>query len=218
VERPQGADASIGQTLHRDMVMGSVDTERDKYRRVWALDTYRTHSPGQDAVRSFLSGCGWHQGDTIACLGCGTGREAVGLSNAGLKPTLFDLIPEAVEVQGFPFHEVNLWDLPEGIPVFDWLYSVDVLEHIPPEHIPSTLEGFARITGKGGYIQVACAPDGWGKRIGEELHLTVRPPKWWLKQLSEWWPTEYNGNIVLRNLPRDSFTIGEPHAKRNGPL
>lgn len=188
----------------------TLEKERHKYRRMWAQNSYRQYSPGADAVESFLKECNWKPGETVADLGCGTGRAAKGLSEAGLKPTLFDMIPEAVETKEFPFHEVNLWDLPRELQPFDWIFCVDVLEHIPPEHIEPTLKGLNSLTRKGGYIQVCCVPDGCGRSIGEELHLTINPPEWWLEQLSQRWPTRFLGEIMLRNLPRTPFAVGPP--------
>lgn len=182
--------------------------EQDKYRRMWAQPSYRNWSPGADAVPAFLDGQLWQPGDTLGDMGCGTGRAGKLLSQKGLAVTLVDFCRGACEVEGLPFVEAVLWDLPP-LGKFDWLYCVDVLEHIPTSKVAATLDNLAAVTRKGGYLQISLQRDSCGSLIGETLHLTVQPFEWWAAQVVMRWP-------VLASQDRNAtacFLIGAPYAQ-----
>ena len=167
--------------------MTTIEAERDKYSRMWAHEAYRRSSPGERSATHFRSRIAPARGDTVIDLGCGTGRGGAALAAKGFNVTLFDLVPSAVdEGVSLPFIEGNLWDLPV-LPVFDWIFCTDVLEHIPPEHVDAALKGMAKITGKGGFLTIAHFQDGFGNVIGERLHLTVEPPDWWRPRIEKFW-------------------------------
>jgi len=178
---------------------------------MWTHNSYRVHSPGADTVEWFLSKVKWTPGDTIIDLGCGTGRAGEKLASKGLQVRLLDFCKDAVEVD-LPFTDACLWSLPPGLPRFDWIYCADVLEHIPREYLGKVFDSIASLTIRGGYIQVATAPDGCGKIIGETLHLTVEPSAWWYEQIKLRWNMATNDDEVVRNLARARFIIGEPYA------
>ena len=71
--------------------------------------------------------------------------------------------------------------------MFDWIYCVDVLEHLPTEQIDAALDGFTHITRHGGFLQIALFEDGCGNLIGETLHLTVQPYAWWHEKIAARW-------------------------------
>jgi len=160
--------------------------ERDKYRRIWAVPQYRRSSPGERAADGFLKAFKWQKGQTLIDLGCGTGRASRIFSKAGLDVTMLDFCPTAPEVD-LPFVEANLWELPDSLPKFDWIFSVDVLEHLPEDFVGPALDNMARITNLGGYLQVATFEEAFGSMIGEVLHLTVKHFPWWKEQVKMRW-------------------------------
>lgn len=186
--------------------MTIADQELSKYQRMWAHPSYRHGSPGERAVNDFLKGCAWKPGDTLTDVGAGTGRAGRKLAAQGLRVTLLDCCPEANETD-LPCRQVILWDLPASIPRFDWIYCVDVLEHIPPEYVGSTLDALAAITIKGGYLQIALFNDGFGKLIGERLHLTVKPLDWWKPHISARWS---DVTVLPSNGSYAKFVMGAP--------
>ena len=167
--------------------MTTAEREQQKYRRMWAHDQYHFASPGERAVQTFLNVCQPPAGDSLVDIGAGTGRAGQKLSHAGLRVTLLDCCPEANETP-LPCLEVILWDLPATLPRFDWIYCVDVMEHIPTEYVEQTLDHMVKLTGKGGYLQVCCVPDNCGKLIKETLHLTIQPAEWWAQHVAARWP------------------------------
>lgn len=153
-------------------------TEYSKYRKMWTFPEYHQYSPGEAAVPIFLERTGWSLGDTVLDMGCGTGRAGAALKAAGLNVYLVDLCPEAVEVTNLTFLQMCLWNIPAWVKA-DWIFCVDVLEHIPFKFMSDTIFQLARATRYGGYIQIACFEDSCGNLIGEKLHLTVKDPSWW---------------------------------------
>jgi SAM-dependent methyltransferase len=181
-------------------MMDWATTEREKYRRMWAEPCYHVGSPGERAVPLCLASLPMQPGETVVDAGAGSGRGAVLLEKAGLAVTLLDFCHTAVEppAQHLPYIDALLWDLPPLS--FDWVYCVDVLEHIPPVHVEQVLDGLARIATKGMYLQICCVDDNCGRAIGETLHLTVHPPAWWHPLVAARWP-------ILADLSRGCYAI-----------
>jgi SAM-dependent methyltransferase len=188
--------------------LGTLEAELEKYRKAWALPEYRQWSPGADAVHVFLENTPWKPGDTIVDVGCGTGRAAIKLRDAGLRPWLLDFCAEAIEVQDLPFININIWESFD-VGYFDWIYCVDVLEHLPSDKINSSLRAMFMMGRKGGYLQIACFPDSCGSLIGETLHMTVQPPEWWHEKVSQKWKI----NKDLSDASYARFIIGLPSKK-----
>jgi ubiquinone/menaquinone biosynthesis C-methylase UbiE len=186
----------------------NIEQEKERYQFMWASGRYRRNSPAMRHVNHFLFTSRRAPGDTLIDLGCGMGHAGKRLSKY-LHVFLFDLVHQAVEVEGLPFIEGNIWDL-SALPVFDWVYCCDVLEHIPPERVDETLTGMARITRKGGIATVSHLPSpmsdfGITER-NEELHLTVESSDWWTEKIGKLWHIK---NIET-NWRDSQFTLGPP--------
>lgn len=192
--------------------MDLATTERTKYQRMWRESAYRQWSPGGASVPQFLEGVTWQPGQTVVDLGCGTGRAADLMASRGLSVTLVDFCREAVERGSPDFIDANLWDLPPSLGPFDWIYCVDVLEHLPTEHIDTALDGFARITRLGGFLQIALFEDHCGTLIGETLHLTIQPHEWWREKIASRWTIlgDGEGKDVRGNDGYSKFLLGAP--------
>ena len=178
--------------------MNEMDRERDKYRRMWARPEYRVSSPGETAVAKFASLV--PREGTILDVGCGTGRAALVLEALGWDVAMNDLVWEAVdeEAKHIRFYEGPIHELTNM--QFDWIYCVDMLEHVPPTLVETTLDAICDIACVGAFLQISCSPDGCGALIGETLHLTIRPPEWWYTQVTERWR-------VRADLSYDNYAI-----------
>lgn len=130
------------------------------------------------------------QGQSVIDFGCGVGRSSFFFLEKGLDVTLFDLCREALDPQvellvqkkQVDFEIGCLWNLTIKRP-FDWVFSFDVLEHLPEEKVEKSLENMAFSMKKGGYFGVALVEDQLGKKIGEKLHLCVKPVSWWKEKI-----------------------------------
>lgn len=169
---------------------------------MWAVKDYRSNSPGEQLVGYFLKNITYATGETLIDLGCGTGRAGQKLAQAGFAVTLLDHCESALDAKvmasELPFIEANLWEMPELIP-YDWFYCCDVMEHIPPERVPEVLHNCAQVAHRG-FFQIAMFDDGFGDRIGEKLHLTVKPESWWQSALKEHFHVEQAGVLSYKRL------------------
>jgi len=156
--------------------------EREKYQKIWSFPEYRRYSPGESSAPRAFDKLSMRSGQTLYDMGCGTGRAGQWFANKGLDVTLVDFAPNAPEVD-LPFIEACLWGLPD-MPIVDYVYCTDVLEHIPPEKVDDVIAGLKSV-GKRLYLQIHCNEDGFGSLINERLHLTVQPPKWWVSKFPD---------------------------------
>lgn len=150
--------------------------EQRKYERMWGEAAYRERSPGERIAQ-----IAWDEmkpEGTMCDFGCGTGRAANWFAQRGIEVTGFDIAGNAMTEHSGPFVQGTLWDMPE-FGEFDYGYCCDVMEHLPPETIEASLNGIASRVRKAAFFQIALFECHMGKTIGEHLHLTVRPAKWW---------------------------------------
>lgn len=193
--------------------MHSPESEKQKYEKIWAVPGYRVNSPGEGLVDRFSAVAS--RGSLID-LGCGTGRAGVKLWHLGFDVTLFDLTKTALDKttiqSGLPFIEGSLWGSWLFAAPFDWIYCTDVLEHIPPERIDETLDNMAKLTRRGGFLQIAMFEDGFGSYIGDRLHLTIQSADWWMEKISSRWEVKFfesaGGRLIV--------FLGRSHGESKG--
>lgn len=72
---------------------------------------------------------------------------------------------------------------------YDLVTCTDVMEHVEREYVEEVLRELAEATGKVLFIDIACYPTGrkfWeGPYKGEDMHITIRSPNWWIKMADE---------------------------------
>ena len=163
------------------MAMSLAADEQAKYEDTWNIPDYRKHSPGAVVIQDFFDKLKPRVGQSAIDFGCGTGRVCNMMRQAGLEVVGVDIAENAVsENNGWTFHLGCIWDL--KLPAkADFIFSADVLEHIPTNMVDDTLANMAAHMGMGGYLQIAHFPDsGWNTGV---LHLTVEEPGWWLEKI-----------------------------------
>lgn len=185
-------------------------TERDKYIKMWQREEYRTVSPGEYAVATFLD-CAKVQGaGPVIDFGCGTGRGGLALARAGLEVVLVDFVSAARdhEAMALPFLE---WDLTLPCPLrAPYGFCCDVMEHIPTPDVRAVVQTILQSV-ETCFFQISTQPDALGALIGQELHVTVQPPEWWRQQIEacggviEW---EHVGPDEVQVLVRRSIKEG----------
>lgn len=122
-----------------------------------------------------------HGTTTMLDYGCGKARgyternyhEAWG----GIMPTLYD--------PGVP----KFSDKPTG--QFGGVICSDVMEHLAEDQVPGILDDLIGYVEPGGwlFLGISCRPANKlfkdGVLAGQNMHLTVRPPSWWIRQIDE---------------------------------
>ena len=164
--------------------------EKNKYERMWAVSGYRARSPGERCLGEFLLAANPPAGATILDLGVGCGRAAARLQAKGYKITGVDLTDTCLDKEvreTFNFVQASLWDLPPNLNG-DYGYCTDVMEHIPPEKVDDVIREQIRVCNIGCFYQIATFEDSFGRRIGDVLHLTIKPTNWWHDRLIQLWP------------------------------
>lgn len=156
--------------------------ERDRYRLMWAIDSYRDRSPGENAVPMILEHL--NPDSLVLDFGCGTGRASLALAKAGIDVLLIDFADNArdEEAINLPFLE---WDLTHPLPPHaHYGICCDVMEHIPTADVPTVLRNITDAADNV-FFQISTVPDDFGCMIGGPLHLTVKPHAWWHEQLQQ---------------------------------
>ena len=182
--------------------------EKRKYEKVWGNEQYRVTSPGNSSVADFLSFIKSRKlpSDSLIDFGCGTAIAAIPFLEAGFKVSLVDIAENCLNdniraltflsPELITFFLAPLWELPSSLEKSDWIYCIDVLEHLPPERVDKSLREMAKKTKKGGALQVFLLDEEMGRKIGEKLHLTIRPLDWWLEKISCYWHIEEVYSII----------------------
>lgn len=98
---------------------------------------------------------------------------------------------------------INEWvDYDPGVPEidtlpnrrFDMVVSTDCLEHVEPTHIEAVIAQIGSRAGKVVALDIPCYETGSkfmeGPYLGEDMHLIVKPPKWW-KMMTDKYLTDF---------------------------
>jgi SAM-dependent methyltransferase len=192
----------ISEDFVRAILEDAPTDEEMKYEKCWALDAYRSYSPGEHLVDSFLEAVGpVRKGTTIIDWGCGTGRAGLKLYEAGFDVTLVDfakncLDPDIAELakdnDRLRFFQQDLTKKCDLKAQFG--FNTDVMEHIPEDDVDTVLGNILSCSEKV-FFQISTQPDGFGEHpeIDDDLHLTVHGYFWWLKKFLD------HATVVLRS-------------------
>lgn len=162
--------------------MITAQSEQIKYERMHQVPGYSA-GPGASYVPCLLNYL--EKGDSVIDFGCGSGEAGRLLAHLQYKVLNVD-ITNAVRYSGVPFIRASLHELPDDLPKATWGFCTDVMEHLPEEWVAPALNGM-RGRVKSIFFSISGVPDGWGKHIGERLHLTVKPVEWWIERISKHW-------------------------------
>ncbi len=176
--------------------MSLVQTERETYETMWAVEAYAANSPGEQLVSIFqdmagrhspVGGATWLRSASVLDAGCGSGKGALALRKEGYAVTLCDLTQAGLvpEAKALPFHPVLLWD--DVVRVtgrHDYVYCCDVMEHIPPTFGMLVAHQMIKVARKGVFFSISLVPDVHGVWVGKSLHQNVQSFNAWRDQLA----------------------------------
>ena len=176
--RPRGA--AVNEPAAPVPAPSSIeDEERRKYEEIYSVG-YNHHAGLKDEIVAFLERY-TPEFETAIDLGCGNGKYAHFLQEKHGKMVLGVDIVEHLKFPNVRFLNKFAWDLDVAA---DFLYAIDLLEHVPETKVEATLRaiaGHARLF----FADVSTLKDKLGDKIGKRLHLTLRPPNWWVGRLAE---------------------------------
>lgn len=66
---------------------------------------------------------------------------------------------------------------------FDCLISNDVIEHIEPDYLDTTLKAMESYFTKSAYLLIACYPAKKRLPDGRNAHLVIENPDWWIEKI-----------------------------------
>lgn len=167
------------------MVDAIAAEEKAKYQKMWGFDSYRERSPGMRHLADALHRLKPIPNSSIVDLGCGTGRVSAALQAQGFNVTAVDIAANACTEFDGEFISACLWLLPADMGRFEYGFCADVLEHVPTDRIPLTLQKISEHV-ELVYFQIANFVCHEGDKIGEHLHLTVKPLAWWKAELQQY--------------------------------
>jgi hypothetical protein len=172
-------EADIEELLAMDDLAAA---EAEKYRRIWERPEYRRISPGMIECERAWTCAGMAPGATLTDFGAGTGRATAWFRDRGLDVLAVDHVDSALETS-VPMIVECLWSMSDAVPVSDYGFCCDVMEHIPPEKVAAVLAGIRARVRVGCWFRIATRIDQMGRLIGQPLHLTVRGGGWWRAQV-----------------------------------
>jgi SAM-dependent methyltransferase len=167
--------------------------EQRKYEKMWEIDDYRKISPGEQSAHKFLEVCNMPKNAECIDFGCGTGRGGLMIALFGQAiVTLVDFAENALDEDVVEITKTQpdrlKWvqaDLTKRLPVTaPYGYCTDVMEHLPPEEVDDAIRCMM-MAANHIFFQISTVDDVMGERIGEKLHLTVKPYEWWLKKFRD---------------------------------
>lgn len=182
--------------------------EKKKYEKMWDVPSYRHTSPGYICLEILFDHFGKEieSGQSITDFGCGMGLTTMTFLEKGLKVQLVDIATNCLQDKieallllasdKVSFTQASLWDLPKSLPPTDWIYCVDVLEHIPTEKVDDCLIHMKNRCLKGGVLQVFLIDEPYGDLIEEKLHLTIKPLEWWKEKISKYFHIDAIAPII----------------------
>ena len=147
--------------------------EREKYQAIWGRGDY-TSTTAINYAQSLVGKVGGY----VLEIGCGRGVSLDILNKDGCcKCTGVDITLVGCRSDA-PVFEAAAWNLPFPDKSFDYSFSTDTLEHIPPECIEATLKEIDRVTRNKTFHQIALVK-AVTEYQGSQVHLTVEPGEWW---------------------------------------
>ncbi|MFW6030996.1 MAG: methyltransferase domain-containing protein [Myxococcota bacterium] len=161
-----------------------VRSETEKYRLAHAKAYRDARSQGLQVAPYALRWARRLGARSVTDWGSGTGVARDLFRSSGFRSVGIDLVPEEAGDERAETWTGTIWDPPDDFPITDFAFSADVLEHLPPDKVLEAVASIRDHTRLGGWMQISTRPDRLGSKIGETLHLTVRPSGWWEAELS----------------------------------
>jgi len=171
-----------------------INQEKEKYTNAWQVGAEGQSRTEEHIIKYLLN---LDKNYKILELGCGNGYGVNYLRTNGFNVYGMDITSQVFN--GSPYLVQGcLWDLPFKDNEFDFVFSVDVLEHLPPNQVELAIKEIIRITKIKTLHCIATFKDN---RKGFIFHLTVQPIEWWKEKFNEL----NQKNVELEIIDRTQF-------------
>lgn len=171
-------------------------SEQEKYQAMWAEDSYRKLSPGEECVDLFLKLAQPAPDAWVYDFGCGTGRAGAKIAERCYVKML-DFAENCLDAEVRAKLNDKLRFIPhvdlatfDPFTFADYGFCTDVLEHIPPDQMDQVLRTV--LSPPKAFLQISLVPDNMGVLIGQPLHLSVHSFDWWKNKLQQYGTIEYS--------------------------
>lgn len=156
---------------------------------MWSHEDYGNSSPGEKYFKRAWADLTPQYNDSFMDWGIGVGRAAQKFKDKGLRVEGLDIAKNANRAFKGHVHIGTIWNPPfPKTKKYLLGYCTDVMEHIPEPMVGKALSAIKRHTTDAVWFSVATFPDKSGAAIGETLHMTVRPARWWAAQFARVFP------------------------------
>lgn len=163
--------------------------EIEKYRMLWDLPQGYGNNYSDprmiEIVNTMTNAMGLHTFNSVLDVGGGDGRLKSFFPNH--EYTSMDIAPNSgADIIGNIADDELMHDV-RNRNQFDWVISIDVMEHLPTDHVEPALSNIRTVATDGAAFMICTRPDRGGKKIGQTLHMTVREPVWWVGMMAQHW-------------------------------
>jgi len=163
--------------------------EKEKYTACWKTGEYQQSEQSYWIVEIIKN---LKPDSKVLDFGCGNGFVVKKLVDSGIDAYGIDItntgwtktskVNPVLNIPKDRLFEAPLWKTPFDNKEFDITFSTTVLEHIPPGMVAPTLKEILRITKEKTIHYVDTVKEQ--EQFGENLHMTVQPCDWWLKEFA----------------------------------
>ena len=164
------------------------------------------------------------ESSTILDAGCGNGRATRNFLSIGFDAYGVELYSEALKfaqdlIKSGRVKQEGLVDLSFENRRFDVVFSTDVLEHVPPGDVDTSICHLVRVAKDYLWIQVGLneKPEKFGSGKNDPwVHEVIKPRKWWLERFAAYGALEIEGAHAkalsfLRGRHRNRAWTRQPH-------
>jgi len=175
-----------------------ITKEKEKYDKMWAIDSYSKYSPAMVYKDAIIKFCKQNDIKLILDAGCGSGDLMNALFDNGFLCKGVDITKKGIVNYGdcgvidcnnfieSPLHNFIFEEL------FDLIICCDVLEHIPKELIELSLKNLSNHCIQYGkaFFDISLSAFDMGNLINEKLHVSVLQPEQWHNHISKYFKIE----------------------------
>ena len=131
---------------------------------------------------------------TLLDYGCGKG----GLYEEKNKSKLGKPLHKFLKIKNYTLYDPGLEkfsELPTGM--YDMVICVDVMEHLPTQDLGWIIDRIMSFANKAVFLNIACYEALKKFPNGNNVHITVQEPEWWINLINKIWYDKHRERINI---------------------